>query len=131
MEGNCQVSVKGMQTIVVFYPVSGTKIVIFRCSYSKVLHNLRNWLFVSYPPMHQSVPSVNIPSGNPRGFAPIFSLGSRDLYHLNCLGVARGSVILSIIKVPSCQLHVVLHDGTFQLQMLSCYKICFKAGGKI
>ena len=58
--------------------------------------------------MHQSVPSANIPPGNPRGFAPIFSPGPRDLYHLNCPGVGP------VIKVPSCQL--MPHEGTFQLQ---------------
>ena len=35
--------------------------------------------------------------GNPRGFAPVFSPGPGDLYHLNCPGVGL------IIKVPSCQ----------------------------
>ena len=54
--------------------------------------------------MHQSIPSANIPPG----FAPIFSLGPGDLYHLNCPGVGL------IIKVPSCQL--MLCEGTFQLQ---------------
>ena len=58
--------------------------------------------------MHQSIPSANIPPGNPRGFAPIFSPSPGDLYHLNCPGVGL------IIKVPSCQL--MLHQGTFQLQ---------------
>ena len=48
------------------------------------------------------------PPGNPRGFAPIFSPGPEDLYHLNCPGVGP------IIKVPSCQL--MPHEGTFQLQ---------------
>ena len=58
--------------------------------------------------MHQSIPSANIPPGNPRGFAPIFILGPRDLCRLDCPGVGP------IIKVPSCQL--MLHEGTFQLQ---------------
>ena len=59
--------------------------------------------------MHQSVPSANIPPpGNPRDFAPIFSPGQGNLYHLNCPGVAP------IIRVPSCQL--MPHEGTFQLQ---------------
>ena len=61
--------------------------------------------------MHQSIPSANIPPpppGNPRSFAPIFSPGPEDLYHLNCPGVGP------IIKVPSCQL--MPHEGTFQLQ---------------
>ena len=48
------------------------------------------------------------PQGNPRGFAPIFSPGPEDLYHLNCPGVGP------IIKAPSCQL--MPHEGTFQLQ---------------
>ena len=58
--------------------------------------------------MHQSIPSANIPPGNPRGFVPIFIPGPRDLCHLDCPGLGP------IIKVPSCQL--VLHEGTFQLQ---------------
>ena len=82
--------------------------------------------------MHQSIPSTNIPPGNPQGCAPIFSPGPEDLYHLNCLGVDKGSDLLSVIEVPSCQL--MPHEGTFQLQtiyhllLLSSYKICFKAG---
>ena len=48
------------------------------------------------------------PPGNPRGFAPIFIPGPRDLCRLDCPGVGP------IIKVPSCQL--MLHEGTFQLQ---------------
>ena len=69
------------------------------------------------------------PPGNPRGFAPIFIPGPRDLCRLDCPGVGP------IIKVPSCQL--MLHEGTFQLQtdlpllMLSSNKICFEAGGKL
>ena len=51
--------------------------------------------------MHQSIPSTNIPTGNPWGFAPIFSLGSRDLYHLSCPGVAWGSDLLSKYQVVS------------------------------
>ena len=59
--------------------------------------------------MHQSIPSANIPPpGNPRGFAPIFIPGPRDLCRLDCPGVGP------IIKVPSSQL--MLHEGTFQLQ---------------
>ena len=57
-------------------------------------------------------PSINSkrehPPGNLRGFAPIFSPGPGDLYHLNCPGVGP------IINVPSCQL--MPHKGTFQLQ---------------
>ena len=71
--------------------------------------------------MHQSIPSANIPLCNPWGFAPIFSPGPGDLYHLNCPGVGP------IIKVPSCQL--MPHEGTFKLQtLLSNYIICFKTG---
>ena len=58
--------------------------------------------------MHQSVPSANIPPGNPRSFAPIISPGPGDLYHLNFPEVGP------IIEVPSCQL--MPHEGTFQLQ---------------
>ena len=58
--------------------------------------------------MHQSIPGANIPPGQLRGFAPIFSPGPGDLYHLNCPGVGP------IIKVPRCQL--MPHEGTFQLQ---------------
>ena len=58
--------------------------------------------------MHQSIPSANIPPGNSLGFAPVFSPGPWDLYHLNCPGVGP------IIKVLSCQL--MPHKGTFQLQ---------------
>ena len=39
--------------------------------------------------MHQSIPSANIPPGNPRSFAPIFIPGPRDLCRLDCPGVAR------------------------------------------
>ena len=53
--------------------------------------------------MHQSIPSANIPPppGNPRGFAPIFSPGPGDLYHLNCPKVARVSDLLSKYQVVS------------------------------
>ena len=47
--------------------------------------------------MHQSIPSANIPPGQPPRFFTYFQPGSRDLYHLNFLGVARGSDLLSII----------------------------------
>ena len=72
--------------------------------------------------MHQSISSANtpLPPGNPRGFAPIFSPGPGDLYHLNCPGVARGS--RPIIKVPSYQL--MPHEGTFQLQTDLPYIYC-------
>ena len=33
--------------------------------------------------MHQSIPSTNIPPGQPPGIFPNFQPGSRDLYHLN------------------------------------------------
>ena len=51
--------------------------------------------------MHQSIPGANTPPGNPRGFAPIFSPSPRDLYRLNCPGVARGSDLLSKYQVVS------------------------------
>ena len=51
--------------------------------------------------MHQSIPSANIFPGYPRGFAPIFSPGPGDLYHLNCPGVAQGSDLLSKYQVVS------------------------------
>ena len=62
--------------------------------------------------MHESIPSANIPLGNPQGFAPIFSPGLGDFHHLNCPGVGP------IIKVPSCQLmpHEAT-EGSFQLQI--------------
>ena len=41
------------------------------------------------------------PRGNPRGFAPIFHSGPRDLYRLNCPGVARGSDLLSKYQLVS------------------------------
>ena len=43
--------------------------------------------------MHQSVPNANTPPPPPAtpAFCTYFQPGSRDLYHLNCLGVARGS----------------------------------------
>ena len=41
------------------------------------------------------------PPGNPRGFAPIFSPGPGDLYHLNCPGVARVPDLLSKYQVVS------------------------------
>ena len=37
--------------------------------------------------MHQSIPSVNIPPGQPPGLCTYLQPGSRDLYHLNCPGV--------------------------------------------
>ena len=37
------------------------------------------------------------PPGQPPGFCTYFQPGSRDLYHLNCAGVTRGSNLLSII----------------------------------
>ena len=55
--------------------------------------------------MHHLIPSANIPPGNPQGFAPTFSPDP---------GLARESDLLSIIKVPSCQL--MPNEGTFQLQ---------------
>ena len=64
--------------------------------------------------MHQSIPSVNIPLGKPPGFCIYFQPGSWDLCYLNYLGVTWGSDLLSVMKVPSCQL--MLHEGTFQLQ---------------
>ena len=60
------------------------------------------------PFMYQSIPSTNIPLGQPPGFCTYFQPGSRDLYHLNCPGVGP------IIKVPSCQL--MPDEGTIQLQ---------------
>ena len=51
--------------------------------------------------MHQSIPSANIPLGNPRGFAPIFIPDPRDLCRLDCPGVARGSDLLSKYQVVS------------------------------
>ena len=56
--------------------------------------------------MQQSIPSANIP----RGFAPTFS----PVPGICAIRIARGSDLLSIIKVPSCQL--MPHEGTFQLQ---------------
>ena len=62
--------------------------------------------------MHQSVPSANIPPGQPPGFCTYFQPESRGfvLSELprGCLGIGP------IIKVPSCQL--MLHEGTFRLQ---------------
>ena len=85
--------------------------------------------------MHQSAPSANIPAGQPPGFCTYFQPGSRDLYHLNCPGVALGSDLLSIIKIPSCQLMPQKALSSFKLichlLLLSCYKICFKAGEKL
>ena len=52
--------------------------------------------------------TIYLLTNTPRGFAPIFSPGPGDLYHLNCPGVGP------IIKVPSCQL--MPHEGTFQPQ---------------
>ena len=37
--------------------------------------------------MHQSIPSANIPPGQPPMFCIYFQSRSRDLCHLNCLGV--------------------------------------------
>ena len=51
--------------------------------------------------LHQSIPTANIPPGNPRGFAPIFSPGLGDLYHRNCPGVAQGADLLSKYQVVS------------------------------
>ena len=94
-------------------------------------HPRTNEVEVTPSPGHDFMTNINFcasinskrehPPGNPWSFAPNVSPGPGDLYHLNCPGVGP------IIKVPSCQL--MPHEGTFQL--LSSYKICFKAGGKL
>ena len=62
--------------------------------------------------MHQSIPSANIPPGQPPGFCTYFQPGSRRFVPSElpegCPGVGP------IIKVPSRQL--MPHEGTFQLQ---------------
>ena len=62
--------------------------------------------------MHQSIPSANIPPGQPPEFCTYFQPGSREFVPSElprgCPGVGL------IIKVPSCQL--MPHEGTFQLQ---------------
>ena len=58
--------------------------------------------------MHLSIPSANIPPGQPPGFCTYFHPGSPGFVPSGCPGVGP------IIKVPSCQL--MLHEGTFQLQ---------------
>ena len=88
---------------------------------------------VNSKPQHPPTP------GQPPGFCTDFQPGSRDLYHLNCPGVTLGlpgvGSIISVIKVPSCQL--MPYEGTcrfkliYYLLLLSCYKICFKTGGKL
>ena len=59
--------------------------------------------------MHQSILSANIPLGNPG----ILHLLSARVPGLNC--PSELSDLLSIIKVPSCQM--MPHQGTFQLQI--------------
>ena len=54
------------------------------------------------------------PPGQPPGFCTCFQPWFRHLYHPNCPGSAGGSNLLSVIKVPSCQL--MSYEGTFQLQ---------------
>ena len=68
---------------------------------------------VSFWLMHQSIPSANPPPpppGNSRGFTPTFSQGSG----ICTIRIVRGSDLLSIIKVPSCQLIARLrnHNAT-------------------
>ena len=61
-----------------------------------------------------------------QGFAPIFSLGPGDLYHLNCPEVRP------IIKVPSCQL--MPHESTFQLPTdlpSDCCSLVTKSASKL
>ena len=85
-----------------------TLLMLCACAINRQSH--KSWSL-----MHQSIPSANTPRAScPPGFCTCFQLGSRDLYHLNSPGVGRGSDLLSVIKVPSCQL--MLGEGTFQLQ---------------
>ena len=66
-------------------------------------------------PLFASNASINSKREHPRATLGVLHLlAARGLYHLNCPGVARGSDLLSIIKIPSCQL--MPHEGTFQLQ---------------
>ena len=69
---------------------------------SRALLNIWNqqWLSLYGNASINSKREHPLPS-NPRGFAPIFSPGPEDLYHLNCLGVARGSDLLSKYQVVS------------------------------
>ena len=62
--------------------------------------------------MHQSIPSANIPPGQPPGFCTYFQPGSRGFVPSELPGGCPGVGL--IIKVPSCQL--MPHEGTFQLQ---------------
>ena len=74
-------------------------------------HRIQKVLWCSYASISSK---REHPPGQPPGFAPIFSPGPGDSYHLNCPGVSQGSELLSMIKIPSCQL--MPHEGTFQLQ---------------
>ena len=62
--------------------------------------------------MHQSIPSVNIPSGQPPGFCTYFQPWSQGFVPSELPGGCPGVGL--IIKLPSCQL--MPHEGTFQLQ---------------
>ena len=58
----------------------------------KNLSVLKNYASVNSKRQHHP------PPGKPPGFCTYFQPGSRDLYHLNCPGVARGSALLSVIN---------------------------------
>ena len=62
--------------------------------------------------MHQSIPSANIPPGQPPRFCTYFQPGSRGFVPSELPGGCPG--VGPIIKVPSCQL--MPHEGIFQLQ---------------
>ena len=60
--------------------------------------------------MHQSIPGVNIPPGQPLGFCTYFQPGSWGFVPSELPGDRPG--VGPIVKVPSCQL--MPHEGTFQ-----------------
>ena len=107
-------------------------------------------LFRNCSNLHE-VPNASVnsnrqhPAGQPLGFCTYFQPGSQDLCHLNCLGVAR----VAGWGLPRGQTYHLLLYSKYQvvswchmkacfsfklichLLLLSCYKLYFKAGGKL
>ena len=108
-----------------------TKNAKYVCNYKLAIAEIRKSL---YTLMHQSIPSVN--SGQPRGFCTYFQPGHRDLYHLNCQPVARGSALLSIIistklSVDAVWRYIFNFKLIYHLFLLSSHEISFKSDGNL
>ena len=77
--------------------------------------------------MHQSIPSPNIPG-------VLHLLGYRDVYHLNCPGIAWESDLLSDIlstklSVDATLRHFFSFKLIYQVFQVSSEKICSITGG--